>query len=300
MSKVLVIGGVSYDSIIYLDELPRGEAGSYFSKSSFNAIGGTGAGKSLNLTALGFETTFHAFLGNDEAGSKVREFFKNKENISFIAEEDKEGTLQFTNLIDDNGNRMSIFSRYNTFDPDFDLSKLQMLITENDYVILNIMNYARYLIPFIKSIGKKIWCDIHDYEIGNEYYDDFIDNADYLFMSSEKMKDYQGFMEKMIDKGKQFVVCTHGKEGSTLMNKEKELISEPAILSYEKKDINGAGDSFFSGFLYAFDRGKSLRECMRYATISGGMCVTSKELYAQNLSALNIEGEYLKHYRGAL
>ena len=78
---------------------------------------------------------------------------------------------------------------------------------ESDYVVLNIMNYCRYLIPIAKKYNKEIWCDIHDYDGKNEYYNDFIEGADYIFMSSEYGIDYKELMRKFIGMGKKLVVC---------------------------------------------------------------------------------------------
>lgn len=295
MKKVFVAGGVSYDRIIYMDNLPQGKAGTVFSSSSHDAVGGTGAGKSFNLEKLGFDTTFHAFVGEDEEGKIIKDSFS-KKNIKFDAEKDENSTLRFTNLIDKNGNRISIFTAYNTFEPELNMEKFRKIIAENDYIVLNIMNYARYLIPLAKEAGKEIWCDIHDYDGKNEYYQDFIEGADYIFMSSEVIEDYRTFMEELIKKGKKLVVCTHGKNGATAMNSSGEIVEEGIIKKYEKVDTNGAGDAFFSGFLYGVSNGKSLKECVRYGTVAGGMCITSKELYSEELSSKKIEEEYSEWY----
>jgi acarbose 7IV-phosphotransferase len=295
MKKVFVAGGVSYDRIIYIDKLPEGKSGSIFSSSSHDCVGGTGAGKSLNLCKLGFETIFHAFVGNDEAGDKIKEYFKNKK-LKFIPQIDSDGSLRFTNLIDKNGDRISIFTSYNTFNPEIDLKELKSIIEKSDFIVLNIMNYTKKLIPIAKELKKEIWCDIHDYDGENEYHKEFIDGADYIFMSSEQLKNYKQFMEKMIKSGKKLVVCTHGKSGATALTSEGKWIEEEILDKFKKVDTNGAGDAFFTGFLYGHSKGKSIKECMRYGTITAGMCITSKELYSEELSCERLEREYNENY----
>jgi sugar/nucleoside kinase (ribokinase family) len=107
MKKVFIAGGITYDLIINLDTLPEGKAGTMFSSKSKKCVGGTGAGKALNLSRLGFETTLHAFVGNDDNGEKVKEYMAST-RCNFIAEKDERGTESFTNLIDKNGQRISI------------------------------------------------------------------------------------------------------------------------------------------------------------------------------------------------
>lgn len=295
MKKVFVAGGVTYDQIIYMDTLPQGKAGSIFSSRSLKCVGGTGAGKALNLDKLGFDTSLHAFVGGDEEGEKIKKYMA-KTGIEFISEHDDAGTQRFTNLIDKDGRRISIFTTYNTFEPDYNMTKVKEKIMDSDYVVLNIMNYCRYLIPAAKEAGKEIWCDIHDYDGKNDYYNDFIEGADYIFMSSEYGVDHKALMKKFIGMGKKLVVCTHGKDGAEVMNSNYKVIEVPIIDKYEMKDVNGAGDSFFAGFLYGFSKGESIEKCMKYATINGGLSITSDELYYKELSTEVLEREYDEYY----
>jgi sugar/nucleoside kinase (ribokinase family) len=121
-----------------------------------------------------------------------------------------------------------------------------------------------------------IWCDLHDYDGKNDHHNDFIEGADFIFMSSEKMPTYKQYMKELINRGKELVVCTHGKDGASAINKKGEEINTGIIRSYEVKDTNGAGDSFFSGFLYGFHKGFDTENCMKFGTIVAGLCVSSE------------------------
>jgi hypothetical protein len=61
--RVLVLGGLSFDTIVYLDAFPRPAAQTLKARGFHDTIGATGAGKALNLRKLGFDVTFHALLG---------------------------------------------------------------------------------------------------------------------------------------------------------------------------------------------------------------------------------------------
>ncbi len=63
--------------------------------------------------------------------------------------------------MDQESRRISIFIATATFEPDVDWQQLTVLIAQSDYVVLNIINYCRRLIPVAQSLGKSIWCDIH-------------------------------------------------------------------------------------------------------------------------------------------
>jgi sugar/nucleoside kinase (ribokinase family) len=295
MKSVFVAGGATFDKIICLEQLPEPKPGTVFSKCSYDTIGSTGCGKALSLQRLGLDTTFHAMIGADRSGDFIKGKMK-EEGIRFIYDIDPAGTEEHVNLMDDSGNRMSVFTKYATFEPELNLNKFDSIIAKNDYIVINIINYARRLIPIVKKYKKEIWCDIHDYDGTNEYHKDFIEAADYIFMSSDHMKDYRRFMEQMIVSGKKLVVCTHGKQGASALSPDGQFIEIPILDDYKRIDTNGAGDNFFSGFLYGFSKGFNLIKCLQYGTITAGLCVNSTELVNPNLNEKTVEQEYKMHY----
>jgi sugar/nucleoside kinase (ribokinase family) len=110
------------------------------------------------------------------------------------------------------------------------------------------------------------------------------------------MSDYRTTMETWIQRGKELVVCTHGKDGSTTLTKDGKWIQNKIIGDYKFKDDNGAGDSFFSGFLYGFLKEKSIEDCLKLATICAVLCITLNELAYKDLSEELINSEYNKCY----
>lgn len=295
MTKALVLGGVSVNTIIYLDKFPKPEPQTAFSKGYHETIGSTGAGKALNLKKLGMDVVLHALIGDDYYGQTIRTYLENA-GVPFIYDIDPLGTQRHVNLMDDSGGRISIFFAYGTYEPGIDLSRIEKLIPDSDYVVLNVINYCRTLIPLIKKYRKPIWCDIHDYDGKNGYHHDFIAAADYLFLSSDALPDYRTFMEAQIERGKKLVVCTHGTSGATALTAHRQWIETPIIPTYKRKDANGAGDSFFAGYLYGVSKGFPTDKCLRVSTIVAGLCVTSNELAYPQLNERLVAQEYRKHY----
>ena len=103
-------------------------------------------------------------------------------------------------------------------------------------------------------------------------------------------------MQHFTKLGKELVVCTHGKEGATALMKNGEWIYVPALTDIEIIDSNGAGDNFFSGFVYAYTKGKSVKVSMRYGTICGALCVNSQQIVSEKLTAKLVEEMYTKCY----
>jgi sugar/nucleoside kinase (ribokinase family) len=299
MPHALVIGGVSFNTLVYLDAFPQPRPQTIFSNGFHETIGSTGAGKALNLRKLGFGVTLHGVIGNDSLGHKIIDYLAAAE-IIFLYDIDPRGTQRHLNLMDRAGRRISIFLEPGTFEPHLEALRIEQAIPGSDYVVLNISNYCRTLIPAIQRHGQAIWCDIHDYDGQNPYYDDFIRVADYLFMSSDHMPNYRSFMQSMIARDKRLVICTHGREGATTLARDGEWIETPIIPSYTPKDSNGAGDSFFAGFLYGHANGYSIHQCLRLGAVAGGLCVTSAELALPTLSPALLEREYLAAYGAPL
>ncbi len=299
MTKVLVLGGVSVNTMVYLEKFPKPTPQTLFSRGYHETIGSTGAGKALNFKKLGMEVKLHGMIGQDYYGDTAKAYLEQAE-VPFIYDIDPQGTKRHVNLMDSQGNRISIFFSYGSFDPDFDIARLRPLIRESDYIVLNVINYCRRLIPIIQQHQKAIWCDIHDYDGTNDYHKDFLHAADYVFMSSDAMPDYKPFMQKLIDKGKKLVVCTHGKDGVTAFTMHRQWIDTPIIHAYTRQDTNGAGDSFFAGYLYGHSKGFSTNKCLRLGTIVAGLCVSSKELAYPQLSSVKVAEEYAKYYHKPL
>jgi sugar/nucleoside kinase (ribokinase family) len=289
MAQILVVGGVTYDDLVYLERFPTPQPQTLFSQKHHTTVGGTGAGKALNLHRLGHHVTLHTLLGDDPAGRLVRSYFE-REGLQLITEIDPQGTERHINLMDAAGDRMSIYVNYATFEPLIDHKQLTALINASDVVALNIINYCRYLIPLINNAQKPLWIDIHDYDGQATYHQAFVDAADVLFLSSDRMPDYRAFMQRMLTEGKQIVVCTHGKRGATALS-PLGWVTIPALTA-EVVDTNGAGDSFFSGFLHGYLQGEPLLTCMRYGALVARMSVTSPELCSDQLNLAALDAAY--------
>ncbi len=295
MKKVLVVGGASFDSIIYLEEFPKPEPKTFHKSEFQETVGSTGVGKTTNLSKLDFNVTFHALIGKDVYAEKIREYLK-MPNITFLYYEDGNGTQRHVNIMNKQGERISIFVNNSSDKPNLDFAQFDPLIRHSDFVVLNITNYSRFLIPICQQLNKPIWTDLHDYNLGNSYHQDFIKAANYIFLSSDNLSDYRPFMEKMIEEGKELVVCTHGKNGASGTNKAGQWLEVEAVKDFDLVDSNGAGDAFFSGFLYAHARGYDFQKCLEMGSINGALCIHSRKLYAENLNTNRLEDCYRQYF----
>lgn len=296
MKNVLVLGGTTFDSIIYLDKLPEQKSQTMHYVPFNETIGSTGAGKALNLAKLNVKHTLHSIIGADMYGEMIKKGLKDR-GVDFVYDIDPRGTERHINLMDNEGNRISMFITQASTEPELNLKRLEELIKNCDIVVLNIVNYTKQLILLCQKYNKPVWTDLHDYDGENLYHEDYIEASDYIMLSSEKLgDDYRRVMEKLVKRGKKLVICTHGKKGSTCLTRDGKWIDTEIIKEYQLKDANGAGDSFFIGFLYGYINEKSVEECLRLGTICAGLCVTSKELAYADLSEKLLKKEYERFY----
>lgn len=289
---VFVAGGCSWDAIVSLEEFPT-TTETHFAKDFQETLGSSGSGKSLNLGRLGVDTRFHAMIGDDRFGEAIRDRFAS-EPVAFEFDIDPNGTERHVNLMNDAGERISIFVVLPTQEPDIDYERLESWVARADALVVSPVNYSRYLLPAADEADTPVWADIHAYDGEDPYYDDFLDAADYLFMSEEGMDDPRAFMRERLDAGAELVVCTHGADGATALTADGWF--EVPAQEFEVVDTNGAGDAFFAGFLYGHRQRLDVETCLRLGTLCGGLAVESRELSHPDLSPDRLAAEYERRY----
>ena len=245
--RAAILGGVSWNTMIYLDRFPEPEPNTIFARRSHRTVGSSGAGKALNLAALGVDTTLWGLLGDDEEGERVRSSLADA-GVDFIAQLDRAGTMRHVNLMDAAGDRISIFENPGTLDIVPERATVARMVEDADLVAITILEHCRPLLDVVADAGKDRWIDIHDYDGKNPYHGDFIDAATHLFVSTVALPAWRGFAEARVAAGAQVVVCTHGADGASGITAADGWMDIDAVPVESVVDSNGAGDAFFAGF----------------------------------------------------
>jgi len=186
----------------------------------------------------------------------------------------------------ENGKRLSIFTstpNYVEFNPD-----LENDIDSSDMVFLSINDYCRKYIPLIKNHKKKIVVDIHDYDLGNPYHQDFIEASDFLFVSGINIKEQIKFLQDNID-GREIVIITNAENGSIAIDKNNKIYHQKAYKVEELVDSNGAGDSYSAGFMYKYLKTNSIEESLKFASICGALACSSQDLFNEKATEEYVE-----------
>lgn len=176
------------------------------------------------------------------------------------------------------------FAYLGSHELDVDIEEIRPIAADADIVSVSIMDYCRPFLPMLGELGKPIWVDIHDYDGINPYHRDFIEAADYLFMSSAVLPDWRSFLEDRIAAGTTAAVCTHGSAGASGMTAADGWIDVPAASVDHVVDTNGAGDAFFAGFASTWVTGEGLSASMMSGAEAAAAAVQSPDLAPHGVS----------------
>ena len=81
----------------------------------------------------------------------------------------------------------------------------------------------------------------------------------------ERVMPHEDIFEFFHNEGVETICLTLGSKGVKLSQKNKKSIQLPAIKVENVMDTTGAGDAFWSGFLFAYIKEKSAEECLEIA-----------------------------------
>jgi sugar/nucleoside kinase (ribokinase family) len=186
--------------------------------------------------------------------------------------------------MDRRGRRVSFLLATTPGDSAPDLDALEPLVAAADVVLLEIVDHARHMIPLVQRLRKPIWTDLHSYDGVRSYERDFIDAAEVVFLSGDRIADPRPFMERTHAGGARLVVCTLAEKGAIAVTQDgwHEIPAEPvrAVI-----DTNGAGDAFAAGVLFGDLRGVPLPVALRMGARAAAFAVGSPELASAQLSA---------------
>ena len=203
--RALVLGGASWNTMIYLDRLPQGNAGTIPNARKHETVGSTGTGKAFALTAMGVDTVLHAAMGQYPEGERIR-MECGRRGVELISEVDPLGTAQHVNLMDKTGNRLSIFVNSGSGDTDVDLDRVALELERTDVVFLNIVPSSLPLLRLLKTCPAPVWVDLHDWDGQNPWHKAFIDHANVVQLSDEALGENQaGIIDGLFSKGSRWL-----------------------------------------------------------------------------------------------
>ena len=273
--RILVSGPVSWNQLVLVDQLPDARAHTLFARESWETLGGTSAGKALNLSALGCDVVLHTLVGQDAVGGRITETLA-EAGVDAVIERGDGESERHLNLMAPGGTRVSIY--LSTPAPPADLTRGIDLALGADVAVLDLAEASLALIAPVRDAGIEIWTDIHDYDGADPFHLPFIEAAAYLFMNADGLGDPLEFMRGCIARGARLVVCTLGPDGAMAVDSEMVTHRVPAAPVDRIVDTNGAGDAFFAGYLAAHLDGASIDDALAAAARQASVALGSRHL----------------------
>ncbi len=282
MASVLVNGPASWNLLVDLDALPEARPHMQIARGHRWGLGGTSAGKALNLARLGVPTTLRTVLGSDPDAAGIAAALAHP-RLTLLPDVVDGPSEHHLNLMSAAGERVSIYLDLTGDPPELPIGVLDAL-DRADIAVVDLASWSVPVLSAARDAGCQIWCDLHDYDGLADFHRPFIDAADVLVVSADRLADPEAFLDECLDNGTELAVCTRGREGAVAFSRTEGRWRADAITVERAVDSNGAGDAFVAGLLAARLDGRSLEESLRWASAAGALCVQSIELVSPAIS----------------
>ncbi|WP_369048012.1 carbohydrate kinase family protein [Tenacibaculum sp. UWU-22] len=249
-------------------------------------LGGSPANVAMNTSRLGLQSIMIATVGNDGFGDYI---FKKFEEINISTKHLKKTNLKNTSVIFISKSKGTPdFIPYRGADSEIlehQIPKELLLKTKIFHTtcfalskqpaqttILKKANEAFNLgcqLSIDLNYAKKLWNSQQEaLTVIKEYckFNPLIKiSEDDMYRLFEKKLPHKEIFDFFHNQGVEIVCLTLGSHGVKLSKKGDDIITLPAIKVEKVIDTTGAGDAFWSGFLYAYINKKPIKQCLEIA-----------------------------------
>lgn len=132
-------------------------------------------------------------------------------------------------------------------------------------------------LKFCRDAGGKVVADMTGdvRGLGPRFYEDVYPLIDFMVPSWDEASYVTGLEQEeemadyFLERGVGNVIIKLGKDGSFFKNAKERFYADPYVV--KPVDTTGCGDNFTAGFVHAYLKGQSMRECMQFASAAGAL-----------------------------
>ena len=279
--SVLVVGSIMTDLVTTCNRSPK--LGETVLGTSFRiSFGGKGANQAIAVKRMESEVKFIGCLGNDDFGRNyLKKLAEEGFDTSLIKiSKTKPSGVSLITIEKDGLNRIIINPGANLDFTSDELNKYDYLVKESDYVLTQ-FEMADEIVNQIYDLCRKYNKPLiinpapaKDFEkrILNGLYCITPNEIELAFIVKKELlsiDDYINASNELIKLGCENVICTLGDRGSLLVNKnETKLIPAHKVKAI---DTVGAGDTYTGTLVAMLDKGYTLMDSMKMATLASAL-----------------------------
>lgn len=271
-STILVSGLINIETTLRIPAFPLDYfpvTYPFFGISS--SVSGVGYNIAKALTVLGDKVRFLSIIGQDIAAQQVRtKLIEESIPWKYVLAQ-TEQTAQSVILYDSTGRRQIHTDLKDIQGLTYPLDLFDSAVADANLCVLCNINFSRALLQRAKNARCAVATDVHAIaDLEDEYNRDFLQAADILFMSDEKLPvDPEEWVKRIWGRyPAEIVVVGLGAQGALLgLRKDHALVRVPAIKTRPIINTIGAGDALFSCFLHCYNMNGDPYESLRKAAV---------------------------------
>lgn len=256
---VLVVGAVGIDTVVFPPadwSWANGAEGTLAEVRDVVAHGGGYAAR--GYAALGYRTAFLGHVGDDDAGSLVRQTLRD-DGVDLSGCVTSGRTPHSVNIVDPSGGRRNFYDPRLTDVTPPDDRTVAVLLDRSRVAHVNIPDWARHVLAPARERGVALVVDVQDAAgLEDDYRADFVAAADLLFVSADRLADPEDYARRAMGMGHaRLVVVGRGSQGCLVVPRDGPSTVHPAVAAITTmhgdhqrapvRDTNGAGDSLAVG-----------------------------------------------------
>lgn len=273
MPVILVSGLINIETALRIDGFPlEYNPVNYPFFGIQSSVAGVGYNISKALTALGDRPLFLSLVGMDALSTRVvYETLEQDqipgEGVLCLAEQ----TAQSVIIYEPQGKPQIHVDLKNIQELAYPLDKFMKALDACEIAALCNINFSRGMLAHAREAGKLVATDVHAIaDLEDPYNQDFMRNADILFMSHENLPvPAEEWTRAVMERYKnRIVVIGLGAEGCLLAVREDGCLEHiQAVKTRPVVNSIGAGDALFSAFLHHFAISRDPYRAIRSAVV---------------------------------
>jgi acarbose 7IV-phosphotransferase len=272
LSKILVSGLINLETTLRVDKFPIEYDPARYPFFGINStVSGVGFNITKAMTKLGDAVQLVSLIGGDSSGKLAYQALE-ASNLSrrFVLDQ-LAHTAQSVILYDADGQRMIYTDLKDIQNQSYPDALFNLGLEGCELAVLCNINFSRPFLAKVRQAGIPIATDVHAItSLDDEYNQDFMMNADILFMSHERLSgDLENFARRVLDRFQVEVLVIGLGEGGALLaaRSDDHICWISAVKTRPVVSTIGAGDALFSCFVHCYLKTGDPYESIRRAVI---------------------------------